>query len=642
MQQPTVGHGRDVLYRVEAVERAARVRDVSYDLRFELADGEESYTGSAVVEFGLESPDAPLFLDFTGQPLQLLVNGAAVAIEHHEHRIRLPASRLARRNRVEIGYRNRFDTHGPWPAPLRRPGGRRDLPVLELRAFLGAPPLPLLRPAGHQGRLRLTVTAPESWQVVSAEPADQVQSAGGRRRHAFPPTPPFSSYVFALIAGPYERIGGRHGDVELGLFGRRSMRAELERSVEELLEVTAQGLEYFVDLFGRAYPFGKYDQLFVPEFNAGAMENVGAVTLHDRLLFRDPPTYAQRLVRGEVVLHELAHMWFGDLVTMRWWDDLWLNETFATYLSYRCLADATRFRDAWLSLQRRHAPGRPPPGPAEHDPPRRHDGGGHRRGGRQLRRHHLREGRRGHQAARGDHRRGGLPGGLHTYIERHAWGNATLADFLDALGEAAARPLDEWAQALAAVAVAEHDRAWTGPLPTGASRTWSSARTAPRDHPTLRPHSAVVGLVRRADGEDDLAVEAIPVHIDSGRQRVPEAVGRPAPLFVYPDLGDHDYALVHLDPVSLAFALERLPDLPDPLLRQQVWSSLWEMVRDALLASTDYLAAVRRFAPARPTRRSCSPSSSGPRRRVRRYVPDDRADAEASLLAAPPSTSAAR
>jgi aminopeptidase N len=166
-------------------------------------------------------------------------------------------------------------------------------------------------------------------------------------RHRFAESPPFSTYLFPLVAGPWEREAGEHGGIPLGVYGRRSMRRELGRAVEELLEVTAQGIDHLAGLFGRPFPFAKYDQLFVPEFNAGAMENVAAVTFHDSFLFRDPPSWSQRLERAEVVLHELAHMWFGDLVTMRWWDDLWLNETFATYAAYRALAEATRFSDAW-------------------------------------------------------------------------------------------------------------------------------------------------------------------------------------------------------------------------------------------------------------------------------------------------------
>jgi aminopeptidase N len=224
--------------------------------------------------------------------------------------------------------------------------------------------------------------------------------------------------------------------------------------------------------------------------------------------------------------------------------------------------------------------------------------------------------------------------GLQAYIDRHAWDNATLADLLDALGEAAGRSLDEWAGL------------WLqSPSLNTICVDWSSAggrvadlrlrQTAPPDYPTLRPHSSVLGLVRPGGpGDAGLIVDAIPVRIDGESRAVPDAVGRPAPLFVYPDLGDHAYAVVHLDPVSLDFALERLPELSDPLLRQQVWSSLWEMVRDSRLVSTEYLSAIRRFAPSEPDRALLQSVLERATEAVRRYVPGDRAAHEAGLLVA--------
>ncbi len=479
---------------------------------------------------------------------------------------------------------------------------------------------------------RLLVTAPERWQVVSAEAPSQTTFVSGERRmFDFPRSKTFSTYLFSLIAGPYVRLESAHDGIPLGLYGRASMRTELERSADEIFEITGQGLDYYADLFGRRFPFGKYDQLFVPEFNAGAMENVGAVTFNDAFLFRDPPTYAQRLVRGEVVLHELAHMWFGDLVTMRWWDDLWLNETFATYLSYRCLADATRFDDAWhvFNGQMRPAAYRqdqlvtthPVATHVEHTDQAvgNFDAITYEKGAAVIKQL---------VATLGDD---AFRRGLHAYVDRHAWGNATLADFLGALGEAAGRSLDDWA------------RLW---LQTPSLNTigvdWSVAdgriadlelrQTAPAEHATLRPHATSLGLVSPDMERGTLRVDAIPVHIEGARTAVPDAIGRPAPVFVYPNHGDHDYALAELDPVSLDFALERLPELPDALLRQQVWSTLWEMVRGASLRSTEYLEAVRQFAP-RETDRSLLQSIVD-RALVaqRRFVPAAQLDETATAL----------
>jgi aminopeptidase N len=630
MQQPSADDGRDVLHRHEAAARAARVHDVAYDLRFDLTGDEETYEASAVVEFGFRSPDAPLFLDFTGHPIRLVVNGQDVEPDHRHHRIWLPTARLESRNRIELVYRNHFDTTGHGLHRFVDPEDGEAYLYTNFEPFSAHRVLPCFDQPDVKASYRLAVTAPGEWAVISAEPARGIDVAAGRRAHTFPATSPFSSYLFSLVAGPFSHIGGRHGEVELGLFGRRSMQPELERAAEELLEVTAQGLDYYVDLFGRPYPFAKYDQLFVPEFNVGAMENVGAVTFHDRLLFRDPPTYAQRLVRAEIVLHELAHMWFGDLVTMRWWDDLWLNETFATYLSYRCLADATRFTDAWQAFNGDMRPAahrqdqlsttHPVATTVEHTDQAigNFDAITYEKGAAIIKQLVATIGEDAFRA------------GLRAYIARHAWGNATLADLLAALGEAAGRPLDDWARlwlqspSLNTIAVDWSSR-------EGHIEAMQVRQSAPREHPTLRPHSSVLGLVRRGDG-GRFVVDPIPMRIDTASQSVPDAVGRPDPVFVYPDLGDHDYALVQLDPVSLAFALEQLPELPEPLLRQQVWSSLWEMVRGASLVSTEYLTAVRRFASAETDRALLQSILERAAEVIRRYVPEGRAGVEAGLL----------
>jgi aminopeptidase N len=398
------------------------------------------------------------------------------------------------------------------------------------------------------------------------------------------------------------------------------MQAQLERSADEIFEVTAQGMDYYTDLFGRPYPFNKYDQLFVPEFNAGAMENVGAVTFHDSFLFRDPPTYGQRLTRGEVVLHELAHMWFGDLVTMRWWDDLWLNETFATYLSYRALADATRFDDAWrvFNGQMRPAAYRQDQLATTHPVATTVDHTDHAVGNFDAITYE-----KGAAVIKQLVARIGEPAfrsGLHAYIERHAFANATLADFLTALGKAAGEPLDEWAGLwLQTASVNVIGARWDAT--DGRISALALHQRALPGHDVLRPHTTEVGLVSTA-GDGALVVDSIPAAIDGPTAEVADAVGRAAPLFVFPNHGDHDYALAELDPVSTEFALERLPDLPDPLLRQQTWSTLWEMVRAASLRSTDYLEAVRRWAPLETDRSMVDSIVGRAGVAMRRYLPD--------------------
>ncbi|MFV2062143.1 MAG: M1 family metallopeptidase, partial [Chloroflexota bacterium] len=319
---------RDVLYREDAVERAERIFEVSYALDVEFEQGQDAYSGHTRLSFRLLETTAPLFLDFTGSVTSMSINGVVVEPDHRVHRLWLAPDLLRTRNSVSIEYRNAFDATGDGFHHFVDPEDGLEYVYTNLEPFSAHRLFPCFDQPDIKATYQLGVNAPADWRVISAETAGApTPLEDGRRRHEFKRTPRFSTYLFSLVAGPYERVGTIHDGIPLGLHGRRSMRRELERAADELFELTAQGLDYYRELFGQPFPFSKYDQVFVPEFNAGAMENVGAVTFNDSFIFRDPPTYGQRLLRGEVVLHELAHMWFGDLVTMRWWDDLWLNET---------------------------------------------------------------------------------------------------------------------------------------------------------------------------------------------------------------------------------------------------------------------------------------------------------------------------
>ena len=629
----TGGQGRDVLLREEAMERAARVSNASYELQLELFEGRDTYTGRATITFALHPSGPPLFLEFSGTVRTLRVNGEDVEPDHRDHRIWLRPDQLKAHNRLVIEYENRYAVTGDGLHRFVDPEDGQTYVYSNLEPYSAHRIFPCFDQPDIKGTYRFEVTAPEDWRVITSEVPIGVTALRGRRRmHEFPRSARFSTYLVSLIAGPWVRLRAEHRRLPLTLYGRASMQTELERSADEIFEITGQGLDYYADLFGRPYPFGKYDQLFVPEFNAGAMENVAAVTFHDSYVFRDPPTYRQRLVRAEVILHEMAHMWFGDLVTMRWWDDLWLNETFATYLSYRCLAEATRFSDAWLDFNGRIRP------TAYHQDqlPTTHpvatrvdhteqavgnfDGITYEKGAAVIKQLVATLGEPAFRQ------------GLQAYIERHAWGNATLADFLAALAGAAGRPLDDWSEVwLRSPSLNTIATDWT--TKDGRIDSMALRQTAFHGHATLRPHTLGLGLVSE-DGARGLQVESIDVTIEGRHLDVPAAIGRPAPVFVYPNQGDHDYALAELDPVSLEFAMARLPELPEPLMRQQVWSTLWEMVRASRLRSTDYLAAVRRFAPAERDRSLVQSIADRAMAAQRRYLPDGAHDEESGALTA--------
>ena len=363
------------------------------------------------------------------------------------------------------------------------------------------------------------------------------------------------------------------------------------------------------------------------------MENVAAVTHSERLIFRDPPTENQRLTRAEVILHEMAHMWFGNLVTMRWWNDLWLNESFATYMAYLALTTATRFTTAWQSFNS----GMKAWAYRQDQLPTTHpiagevasteetflnfDGITYGKGAAVIKQLVAAMGLEGFRA------------GMRLYFRRHAFGNTTLREFLDALeagireagGE---RDLHAWAALwLETPSVNTIAAGWEAD--GGAiGRLWLS-QSAPGEHPTLRPHHVTLGLWREGEHPGDAVVEELPASIDGSAADVPAAVGRPVPLFVLPNHGDHAYAKLALDERSLAFARERLPDIADPLARQLCWRALWDMVRDQQLSSLDYLEALSRHLAVERDVELVETLLATAQGALMRYVPQDRQPAAA-------------
>ncbi len=343
---------RDVLTRAEAEARAARVSDVAYELSLTLPAGELEYRGETTITFSVSALDDPLFIDYKGQRItRLVINGNDADVDLRDNRLWLPADRLEGRNRVTISYENRYDDTGDGFHRFVDPEDGSVYAYSNFQPFASHRLFPCFDQPDLKATFALEVTAPSDWAVISASREIHTEPAGpGMTHHRFETTARFATYLLALVCGPWEVVRDESGPVPFGLYTRKSLMPRLAVDADELFEITRQGFDFYSELFDQPYPFTKYDQLFMPEFNVGAMENVGAVTIHDGFVFRDPPTDTQRLDRAEVVLHELAHMWFGNLVTMRWWDDLWLNESFATYISFVALTQATRFTSSWRTF----------------------------------------------------------------------------------------------------------------------------------------------------------------------------------------------------------------------------------------------------------------------------------------------------
>ncbi|MEV7326534.1 aminopeptidase N [Micromonospora sp. NPDC093244] len=434
----------------------------------------------------------------------------------------------------------------------------------------------------------LTVTAPPGWTVsgnaeVSANPAPG--------RWEFAPTVPLSTYLFSLIAGPYHVRRAEHDGVPLALYCRQSLAEHLDADADEILTITRQCLDRFHQLFSERYPFGKYEQAFVPEFNLGAMEHPGIVAFRDDYVFRSAVTDTQREMRATTIAHEMAHMWFGNLVTMRWWDDLWLNESFAEYLGVRVAAEATRFEGTWTTFaMRRKAwgyaadqrPSTHPVAPQEVADAAEGllnvDGISYAKGASVLRQL---------VAWLGDE---AFLAGLNAHFAAHRFGNAALADLLTSLsagpavasegGSAAGgRDLSGWAELWLRRSQVNTLRAEVTVDADGRYTEVAVVQTAPESYPVLRPHRigvgryAADGTVRRHEVDLDPAV-------DGGRTVLGELAGEPAARLLLLNDGDLTFAKVRLDPASADAVPLVLPGLADSLTRAVLWS-------EALDAATD-------------------------------------------------------
>ncbi|NJQ08717.1 aminopeptidase N [Streptomyces lonarensis] len=445
-----------------------------------------------------------------------------------------------------------------------------------------------------------TVTAPEGWKVISNSPTPEPENGTVWR---FAPTPRISTYITALIVGPYHEVHssweGGDRSVPLGLYCRPSLAEHLD--ADAIFAVTRQGFDWFEEKFDFPYPFEKYDQLFVPEFNAGAMENAGAVTIRDQYVFRSKVTDAAYEMRAETILHELAHMWFGDLVTMEWWNDLWLNESFATYTSVACQAHApgSRWPHAWTSFanQMKTWAYRQDQLPSTHpimaeindldDVLVNFDGITYAKGASVLKQLVAYVGM------------DEFFQGVQAYFKRHAWGNTTLPDLLTALEETSGRDLSTWSKKWLRTAGINVLRPEITVAEDGTMTAFAIRQTAPplpegaRGEPVLRPHRIAVGLYELTDGRLE-RVERVELDVDGELTEVPDLVGRARPAVVLLNDDDLTYAKVRLDAESLAVVTEHLADFTEPLPRALCWASAWDMTRDGEMRARDYLELVLR------------------------------------------------
>ncbi|GHD17641.1 aminopeptidase [Streptomyces violarus] len=445
---------------------------------------------------------------------------------------------------------------------------------------------------------RFEVRAPEGWTVWSngvGELGDGVWR--------FAETKPISTYITCVVAGPYHYVTDSYSrtfadgttlEIPLGALCRKGLAPHFDS--DDVFLVTKQGLDFFHDHFDYPYPFGKYDQAFVPEYNLGAMENPGLVTFREEFIFRGKVTQASYEGRANVVLHEMAHMWFGDLVTMEWWDDLWLKESFADFMGAFSLVGSTRFVNGWVTFANRRKAWayRADQLPSTHpvtadirdlqDAKLNFDGITYAKGASVLKQLVAYVGQ------------DAFLEGARRYFKRHAYGNTRLGDLLSVLEETSGRDMSAWARSWLQTAGVNSLTPQVLLSPEGRIEELAVVQEAAESHPELRPHRVAVGLYRVTDGGALERYARAETDVDGARTVVADLAGADAPDLVLVNDDDLTYCKIRFDATSLATLREHLGSVTDPLARALCWSALWNMTRDALLPARDFVDLVLRFA----------------------------------------------
>jgi aminopeptidase N len=580
------------LTREEARQRAALLDVQSYAVELDLtrpAGGALTFDSVTVVRFRCSSPGAATFIDLSAPAVrEITLNGTPLEGAAFDG-ARIQLTGLAAENELRVAADCAYSRHGEGLHRFTDPADGGVYLYSDLETFDAHEVYACFDQPDLKATFQLAVRAPADWHVVSNMAPDVAAQPGYWH---FPPTPPVPTYITAVAAGPYHVVRSEHDGIPLGIYCRASLAGYLD--AEEIFEVTRQGLDFYQQMFGRRYPFGKYDQLFVPEFKEGAMENAGAVTFVESYIFRSRVTDFAREARAETILHEMAHMWFGDLVTMRWWDDLWLNESFATWAATLAQAEATRWSSAWTTFAQLYKGWAyrqdqlPSTHPIAADIPDIHavevnfDGITYAKGAAVLKQLVAYVGRDNFLAA------------LRRYFDAHAWGNATLHDLLAALEETSGRDLSGWSKDWLETAGVNTLRPDYQVGPDGTITRFAVRQEAPASHPVLRPHRIAVGLYDRTGSGPGSLVRRrqVEADVDGELTEVPELAGERRPDLVLVNDDDLTYAKMRLDDRSLRTLIDGIGDFADSLPAALCWAAAWDMCRDSEMAARDYLRLV--------------------------------------------------
>ena len=584
------------LTRVEAQNRASIIATESYLVKLDVTKDDKTFDSDTTIVFSCNKPGSEVFVDAITDSVSLIeLNGVSLDVASHSDGIRISVPNLASHNTLRIVAKGIYSKTGE--------GLHRFVDPVDGEVYLytqfEVPDSRRMFPVFEQPDLKATfefhVTAPSNWQVISNSPTPEPIAMDGKHSEwRFAPTPRISSYITALIAGPYsvwrDELTSLNGKtIPLGVFCRGSLAQYMDP--EYIFEKTKEGFEYFEKAFAFPYPFEKYDQLWVPDFNAGAMENAGAVTFTENYVFRSAVTDAVRERRVITILHELAHMWFGDLVTMKWWNDLWLNESFAEYASTLAVAEATEWKNTWITfaaLEKNWAY-RQDQLPSTHpivatindleDVQVNFDGITYAKGASVLKQLVAWVGQEPFLR------------GVGSYFQKHQWKNTELNDLLVELERESGRDLTSWSKLWLETAgvntlkpVIEHDV-------NGVITKFEVTQTAIASQPTLRPHRLGIGYFNLEAGVLKRS-HYLETEIDGPSTSITELIGTKRPDLVLVNDNDLAYAKIRLDSLSNQTAMANVSRIEDPMARALVWTAACDAARDAETSSSDFIELV--------------------------------------------------
>jgi len=571
----------------QAKSRSERVSKVDYALTFNLTGG-ESFSATSTIRFDLSDNSHALTVDLDKAHINsLIVNGHKIKPNYNQWFITLESNVLKLgRNTVVVDFTRKHSTNGEGLHRFTDPVDGKVYLYSHFEPAAAHQMFALFDQPDLKATYQMRVLAPKDWQVLSATKETLIKPRGAQKEWYFDRTLKLSPYNFSLHAGPYKVWQDNSAKYPMRLLARQSVAKQIKPA--DWFKYTKNGINFFENYYGVDYPFRKYDQILVPDFLYGAMENAAAITFAERgFLTNGAMTASQKQRLASVILHEMAHQWFGNLVTMKWWDALWLNESFAAFMQTMATAESTEFDNAWRSF---YAGGKQSaysqdqritthpievPVPSTANAFDNIDAITYSKGASVLNqlRHLL-----------GDEifRRG-----IHNYLTQNAYQNAKLDDFIAALADAANRNLDQWKQqwlykpgvnTLTANFQCEQ----------GKISQFSLHQSADKNFPTLREQRIQVALFN-IDQNKLALTNSVAVTYQDESTVVHSLVGQRCPDLVYPNYQDWGFVKVNLDEKSFGTAKGYLSEFTDPLLRSMLWQSLWDSVRDGKLPLNDYL-----------------------------------------------------